>query len=349
MSRGASPLRFLGLVLGGWMCGRILFLAPNWVTEAAVAEPGSPAVLAEAAPNLPSPALAPASVTEPPAPAPVAASKPTTFAVEQSWRQPLVGGRPVRLAEQAALPFTSTSPAQLLEPVAPLGPAQASRLFPAAVPQTPLAATPALNRWSLSTWAHVRRGSGGQLATGGTLGGSQVGARATYALSQRLAISARLYSPLSRASGAEAALGVEVQPLAAVPVRVLTERRQAIGRDGRSALALLAHGGVSERPLPGGLRLDAYAQAGVVGLRSRDGFVDGALRVGLPLGDKINLGIGAWGAAQPGASRVDVGPHASYRLPLLGGSARISADWRVRVGGDARPGSGPALTLSTDF
>jgi hypothetical protein len=181
------------------------------------------------------------------------------------------------------------------------------------------------------------------------LGGSQVGARATYALSQRLAISARLYSPLSRASGAEAALGVEVQPLAAVPVRVLTERRQAIGRDGRSALALLAHGGVSERPLPGGLRLDAYAQAGVVGLRSRDGFVDGALRVGLPLGDKINLGIGAWGAAQPGASRVDVGPHASYRLPLLGGSARISADWRVRVGGDARPGSGPALTLSTDF
>ncbi len=213
------------------------------------------------------------------------------------------------------------------------------------------AASPASvpNRWSLSTWAFVRRGGAEQLAAAGTLGGSQIGARGTYALTDRLALSARLYSPVSRPRGAEAALGVEVQPLQAVPVRVLAERRQAIGRDGRSAFALLAHGGINEQPLLGPVLVDAYAQAGVVGLRSRDGFIDGAVRLGLAVTDDVKLGLGAWGAAQPGVSRLDLGPQASYRLPILEGRARLSAEWRVRVAGDARPGSGPALTLSTDF
>lgn len=99
----------------------------------------------------------------------------------------------------------------------------------------------------------------------------------------------------------------------------------------------------------GPLLIDAYAQAGVVGIRSRDGFVDGAVRLGIPIGDRIRLGVGGWGALQPGASRADFGPQASYRLSTLGGTARISAEWRMRVAGDARPGSGPALTLATDF
>jgi hypothetical protein len=201
----------------------------------------------------------------------------------------------------------------------------------------------------LSTWAFARRGSGRQLATAGVLGGSQVGARATYGLTDTVAISARLYSPIERTGGAEAALGIEVQPLRGVPIRLLAERRQSLGREGRSAFSLLAHGGVSEQPLLGPLRLDAYMQAGVVGLRSRNAFADGAVRIGVPLTDDIELGVGAWGAAQPDASRLDLGPQASYRLPVLGGRARLSAEWRMRVAGDARPGSGPALTLSTDF
>jgi hypothetical protein len=201
----------------------------------------------------------------------------------------------------------------------------------------------------LSTWAFVRQGGAPQLATAGSLGGSQVGARAIYALSNRLAISARLYSPLNEPSSAEAALGIEVPPLGAVPVRLLAERRQALGRAGRSAFAIMAHGGASEQPVLGPVRLDAYAQAGLVGLRSPDGFVDGAVRLGVPVTKNIKLGLGAWGAAQPGASRLDVGPQASYRLPVLGGGVNASLEWRVRVAGDARPGSGPALTLSTDF
>jgi hypothetical protein len=216
----------------------------------------------------------------------------------------------------------------------------------------PVSAPPAglsRNRWSLSAWAFLRRGDDRQLATGGTLGGSQVGARATYALGDRLFASARLYAPLNRASGAEGALGIEAQPVRTVPLRILAERRQAIGEDGRSAFALLVHGGIDERPLIGPVRVDGYAQAGIVGLRSRDGFVDGQVRLAVPVAQGVSFGIGAWGAAQPGVSRVDVGPHASYSLPLPGGTARIGAEWRMRVAGDARPGSGPTLTLSTDF
>ena len=38
MSRGASPLRFLGLVIGGWVCVRLFVTAPAWLTETAEAE-----------------------------------------------------------------------------------------------------------------------------------------------------------------------------------------------------------------------------------------------------------------------------------------------------------------------
>jgi hypothetical protein len=132
-----------------------------------------------------------------------------------------------------------------------------------------------------------------------------------------------------------------------VPLRILAERRQKIGSEARNAFALTVHGGASAVALPVGFQLDAYGQAGAVGARSRDLFVDGAARVSRPLGSLLSVGAGAWGAAQPGARRVDVGPSAALRMPALG--ATISADWRFRVAGNARPGSGPALTLQTDF
>ena len=111
----------------------------------------------------------------------------------------------------------------------------------------------------------------------------------------------------------------------------------------------MAYGGVSEVPVVGPVRLDAYGQAGVVGLRSRDLFFDGAVRAGVPITGDLSAGVGLWGAAQPGVARLDLGPQISLRLPVEGSSARISAEWRLRIAGGAAPGSGPALTLSTDF
>jgi hypothetical protein len=206
---------------------------------------------------------------------------------------------------------------------------------------------PDASRWTLSGWALLRRGSAPQLAPGGTLGGSQIGARFTYRLNNRTSISARLYSPVNEPSGAEAALGVDWQPLQSMPVRLLAERRQKIGPEGRSAFAVTAHGGVSQIRVAGPIRLDAYAQAGVVGLRSRDLFIDGLAALRLPIADDISVGAGAWGAAQPGAARLDFGPEATLRIPDT--RLSVSASYRLRVAGDARPGSGPALTLSTDF
>jgi hypothetical protein len=132
-------------------------------------------------------------------------------------------------------------------------------------------------------------------------------------------------------------------------VTLLAERRQAIGTEGRSAFALTAYGGISERKLAGPLLIDSYAQAGVVGLKSRDLFVDGSVLLGIPAGDGFKLGAGMWGAAQPGVSRVDIGPQASFSMPVAGRPATLRAEWRVRIAGDAAPGSGPAITLSTAF
>jgi hypothetical protein len=207
-------------------------------------------------------------------------------------------------------------------------------------------------RWSGSAWLLLRGERERSLAAGGTLGGSQSGVRLAYRLNgnaaRPLALNARLYAPLRDRRGAEAAVGIEWRPLATLPVNLLAERRQAIGRDGRSAFALALHGGVSDRPLPGGARLDAYGQAGVVSARSRDLFADGGARISLPAG-QASLGAGLWGGAQPGAARLDAGPHASIRLPLAGENLRLAAEWRFRIAGDARPGSGPALSIGSDF
>lgn len=204
----------------------------------------------------------------------------------------------------------------------------------------------------MSSWALWRPGESGPTGFGtGTLGGSQVGARALVPIFTdrvpRLALSARVSAPLRR-RGLEAALGVEWQPSADLPVRLLAERRQRIVGEGRSAFALLAHGGVSGLALGRGLALDAYGATGVVGVRSRDVFAEGAATVTRELGP-FRVRAGVWGGAQPGATRLDGGP--TVALPLRVGNAgvRVSLDYRLRVAGKAAPGSGPALTIGTDF
>lgn len=195
----------------------------------------------------------------------------------------------------------------------------------------------------------ARGGSEAAVASNGLLGGSQAGARLLFRVNDDaaapLSLSARVSAPL-RSNGTEAAIGVEWHPVAGLPVRMLAERRQRLSGDGRSAFALLVHGGVSDRRVAAGLRLDAYAQAGVVGARSRDLFADAGATLVRPLGARgVAIGAGAWGGVQPGASRLDVGP----RITTAVGTARVSLDWRLRVAGSAAPSSGPSLTVGTDF
>ncbi|MBO9696551.1 MAG: hypothetical protein J7499_10160 [Sphingopyxis sp.] len=214
-----------------------------------------------------------------------------------------------------------------------------------------------LSGWSLGGWLYLRDGSGdtpGAIGAASQLGGSQAGLRLAYGFGEagRVRAYGRATVAVQRPAQREIALGLAVAPLAHLPVDVAVEQRVAAGREGRTALAVMASGGVSDVALPAGFRLDAYAQAGIVGARRRDGFADGAVVVDRRLGSgetSPSLGALAAGAVQPGASRVDVGPRLTMRLPKVGEGSRIALDWRQRIAGDARPESGLALTLAADF
>lgn len=212
--------------------------------------------------------------------------------------------------------------------------------------------------WSLGSWLYLRDGDSaaeGGIAAASQLGGSQAGLRLGYGFGEsgRVRAYGRATMAVRRPEQREIAFGIAFAPLARVPVDLAIERRVAIGGEGRNGLAAMVSGGVGDVALPGGFRLDAYGQAGVVGARRGDGFVDGAVVVDRRLGTDnrapLRLGALAAGAAQPGASRVDVGPRLTLRLPQVGAGSRIALDWRQRVAGDARPESGLALTLATDF
>lgn len=212
--------------------------------------------------------------------------------------------------------------------------------------------------WSISGWVYLREGSGrapAGVVAGSQLGGSQAGLRLARGIadSGRLRAYVRATMAIDRPAQRELAVGTAFAPVRHLPVDLAIEQRVAAGREGRTALAVMATGGVSEVPLPAGFRLDTYVQAGIVGARRRDGFADGAVVIDHDLGpdgtSPVRLGMVAAGAVQPGVARIDAGPRLTLRLPEVGEGSRIALDWRQRIAGHARPESGLALTLAADF
>lgn len=209
------------------------------------------------------------------------------------------------------------------------------------------------SRWSGSFWLIARDGRGlGASLSGSQLGGSQTGARLAYAIgqAQRVAIVGRIASPLAGA-GQEGAIGIEWRPTH-LPVRLVAEQRIGInGAAGGPSVAIV--GGINPLPIGGGFRLEGYGQAGIIGRNGVIGYADGAVRVHRQVAmvgeSPIDVGGGGWGAIQPGAARLDLGPSIGARLPVGANGVRVSLDWRQRVAGLARPGSGPALSIGTDF
>lgn len=217
------------------------------------------------------------------------------------------------------------------------------------------------DRWSLDGWLLLRRGGAG-LAAGGsqpaTYGASQIGAVLRYRLAPasplRPALHVRASSAIAAPRDTEVAAGLALRPLRGVPVTVLAEvrvTRLAGGTAVRPAAML-----VSEFPpldLPLDLRGEVYGAAGYVGGSAATAFAEGQVRIERPLARigraEVRAGGGAWGGAQAGASRLDAGPTATLGFPLGAGHARLSADWRFRLAGNASPGNGPALTLSAGF
>ncbi|WP_419826655.1 hypothetical protein [Sphingomonas sp.] len=360
LARGqAAPLRFLvtvvllwvavrGASLEGWrpFAPARLRLAPppgwlmgHWPVAAAAAATPPPARLAAAA----GPATARVSsprATPRPAPAP-----------KQSAPNDMIReGIPMDVDQLRLIAVNADQPTGERSYVRETGIAHAAEA--SGVPD----ARAALPRWSGSAWAFLRGGGHARpLSSDGQIGGGQAGARALYRLDSRgrIGASARLSRTIDGPRQAEAAVGVDWRPLPALPVHLMAERRVALDRGGRDAFAIGAAGGAYDVRLADGWRLDGYAEAGVVGAKRRDLYADGALRGGreLGLGDgrTLTLGAGLWGAAQPHAARIDVGPSAVVRLPVEDRTVAVALDYRARLAGDARPHSGVALTIGVDF
>jgi len=215
------------------------------------------------------------------------------------------------------------------------------------------AGPPPARRWSGSAWAFLRGGGRATALSPGQIGGGQAGARILYRLAPGLSATARISTAIGGFRQTETSIGLDWTPVARLPIHLMAERRIAIDSGGRNAWTLGAAGGVDDVRIAAGWRLDAYGEAGVVGAHRRDLYADGAVRIaratGVGDGKTLALGGGLWGAAQPGASRLDIGPSAVLRLPVAHRTMAIALDWRERVAGHARPGSGAALTVATDF
>ncbi|ARS27984.1 hypothetical protein [Sphingomonas sp. KC8] len=329
----SPPIRFLALVAAIWVSGRIWWLMPE-----AVGEPAASPARASVPPRQPIPEkLSPLIAQTAPRPAATADAPPpeshAAIVLQATAARREYPSQPSTIAQPAPLPRSFDLPAP---PPAP-SPHRDSR-------------------WSGSAYLFVRNGSGETLATGGQLGGGQAAARIAWRLNRdgpaRFALAARVSTALNDRRAAEAAAGVDIHPLPGQPLRLSVERRVDVGGHGRNAWSVYGAGGFW-RDLGGNIEADGYAQAGIVGARSRDLFADGALRIvhRQPIAPTtmLRLGGGAWGGAQPGVERFDIGPRAALSLPVAQTTLTAAIEGRFRVAGDAAPGSGIALTLAADF
>ncbi|MEO7787358.1 MAG: hypothetical protein ABIR77_05980 [Sphingomicrobium sp.] len=376
-----ASTRFLGFAVLAWAGVRALSLGFNPTDGGAIAS-GLPA--ARAATPLPAvgvtefapldPVGSDAAMVAPPAYQPGPYAPPPTPAYyagpEMAYPRPVYYPVATRRAQSPArvryLDELMPEPRRLPFAIAlapPGPPPMQLASAAAAMPQwrgdrpTPDAVAPPLvrriKRLDLSAWA-MTRGKPGQVlgpnslaANSGTLGGSQAGARMSYWIDRHFAASLRVSTPLGGARGGEAALGVRYRPWANIPFSVTAERRQRFGRaGGRNDFALFAEGGIWDQPMPAGFRLNAYAQAGVVGISSTDPFGDGAFTLTRPLWRNISGGFGMWGGAQPHLYRIDAGPRLTIAMKH---GLRVHADYRRRLAGTAFPSSGLAVTIAGDF
>lgn len=366
-----QPLAVLGAVIGLWVVARIaLWQSPFPLDLPQLPEPvykGAPVTVIAAPQVRPVAAVTRRSRDLQAVPAPLPAPEMASGLIPPSYRI----FEPAALASRGE-PIDDSTANQLMWLSALSAPSAPSLPYVAPAPHRPQAAPfdprpPVVRdqprRWSMSGWLYLRQGSGEGGSNGATLaapsyGASQAGAVLHYTLApgsaHRPAAYARVSSALQDTRQAELAAGIAARPLGAVPVAVMAEARLREGGGGvRVRPGIMVVTELAPRALPLGLESDLYLQAGYVGGRDATAFADGQMRVTggvAPVGrGTLRAGAGAWGGAQKGAARFDIGPIAQVDVPLARGGARLALDYRVRVAGDAAPGSGIALTLSTGF
>lgn len=341
--RRGQPLLGLGLLLGGWVVVRVLTWQPMPVAGVPVR---SVAQILDRRLVMPGRG---AGVV------PVGGQRVRSHGVVRVPQRQIVGARRLAAGRADDVLPVSVGPA-----VPPEAAGQVEAVTGAAV--LPGGAGARLSRWSGSAWLLWRPGGGDGKAALPSYGASQAGAVVRYRLgAEPLAPYAYLRGATALAgqpgvsADADLAVGFGIRPLRRVPVRALVEIRADRLGEGRvhARAAALA---VSEFPpvaLPGGANGEAYVQAGYVAGLAGTGFVDGALRVERRLvgfGPVVASAGGVFsGGAQQGAGRLDIGPAVTLAAISSRRQARATLEWRFRLAGDARPGSGPAFTVIAGF
>jgi hypothetical protein len=132
----------------------------------------------------------------------------------------------------------------------------------------------------------------------------------------------------------------------------VVERRVGLKRSGRDAIAVRASIGVYKAIDRTPLTVSGYVHTGIVGLHRRDKFAEAEGRLVFTEGRKFRYmkpGVALWTAAQPQVSRIDIGPTLDVPVMRTPINMSIRTDWRFRIGGNARPASGPTLTLVAGY
>ena len=360
---------------------------PGRVATAAMAGRGAP--LAEMTQPMADPVRDPADLDPPQRTQPAAVAIPPLAATARDPVMPLIRPAPESLVAEPPAPrplvFAPAAAPQAIPATPPRVAAAHQLLYLAALGRLPLppglallaappkpvaAPPPALatavaSRWSGDAWLLLRRGSGGLAAASGfpAYGASQAGGVIRFALAPTSPRAPQAYLRVSRAIGgfdeSEVAAGLSARPFASVPLRLYGEAR--VQRSGGSTRVRPAASLVSELPLvrlPLGIAGEAYGQVGYAGApvgtrRGATPFFDVQAVADRKLASagpaELRLGAGVWSGGQKGAARLDLGPRASLRLDTAPARSRLALDWRFRVAGDARPGSGPTLTFSAGF
>ena len=250
-------------------------------------------------------------------------------------------------------PFANVAPRQT--PALPVRAAfaQSSLVAPPAAGNTKPNAIAQIYAYSFWRWG----GQGSGLAAAGQYGGSQTGLIATFPLRRifgdgdNLALLFRAATAPDFPADREVAAGLRWRPVSTLPVSITAERRfRPVGQD---RFSVYLAGCTDDIKLPAQFNLDTYAQAGIVSGRGAGPFFDASARVNRAVyrtkALSTEIGGGLWAGGQRGAARLDIGPSIGADLAVGHARFRISGDWRFRIAGDARPGNGPALTLSTSF
>lgn len=266
------------------------------------------------------------------------------------------------LPQLTSIPAVTALP-ESIEPqkiVSSVSPRLTSDRRPAAVP------TRTSSALSGYFWLFARQGSGPKRLRSTSpasqfsvaqYGASQAGAILTYKMlgdsSRNISTFARAATALSSSGQEELAIGIKTKPLSDLPISFFAEQRFRAGEDSNHGTAFYLAGGTGPDLLLPETSLETYGQMGFIFARDDSYFFDASAALQKQViergGHKITAGAGVWASGQEGATRVDIGPRVKFHVPVGQVDMQVSLDWRERIGGNADPGSGASVTLSTGF